>query len=167
MPGGAGKAVEAAERPPATSVDPGPPGRQRTDDGYLIREGIRLFPYLDGTGKFHYGVGHRLVEGDPAPLNAEGVLGQLKRDFDVAERDAGWFAGESWAFLGPVRQAVVLEMALVLGRGRLGGFVKMRDAVERRNWDDAADELIRSRWAGKEPARVEYLSNRMRAGTTR
>ena len=46
-----------------------------------------------------------------------------------------------------MRHAVLLDMMFNMGPGRLRGFVKMRRALRRRDFDVAAVEMLDSKWS--------------------
>jgi len=59
------------------------------------------------------------------------------------------------------RQVVLAGMAYQLGRQGLENFVKMRRAVERLNFDEAAKEMLASKWNEQDPRRSTALAIRM------
>ena len=54
-------------------------------------------------------------------------------------------------------------MMFNMGRPRLYKFVGMRKAIEEKDWNRAADEMIDSRWYKQVTNRAERLVQRMRA----
>ena len=139
--------------------------RRRLDDGFLVREGIRLHAYEDSQGRRHVGVGHRMLKGDPVALTREGVIDQLQIDFDMAEQDALHFCGDAvWRTMDDVRRGVILEMAFAMPRAKMSRFTRMRAALVESDWRIAADELLDSKWGRDDPKRVGYLAIRLRSG---
>jgi lysozyme len=63
--------------------------------------------------------------------------------------------------LSEVRQAVVVDMVFNLGLRSFLTFEKLRNAIEHREWQRAAEEMIRSKWAGQVGPRAKRLANMM------
>ena len=53
-------------------------------------------------------------------------------------------------------------MAFNLGGPRLAGFTRLRDAVRRGDWDDAAAEALDSRWAVQTGRRATDIAAMLR-----
>ena len=63
------------------------------------------------------------------------------------------------------RQRVLTEMAYQLGAGGFRSFRRMHAALQTGRYDDAADEMLDSKWAQSDsPERAHTLSERMRKG---
>lgn len=67
--------------------------------------------------------------------------------------------------LSDVRQEVLVNMAFNLGYSRLAGFKMMLAAVNSSSWDDAASQMLNSKWADQVGARATRLAFAMRTGT--
>ena len=122
-------------------------------------EGLRLSPYLDSVGVWTCAYGHNLTA-RPISLAVAEML--LKDDVDAVLGSLAalpWFAG-----LSDVRQRVIANMAFNLGVGGLHSFHDMIAALERQDFDRAADELLASRWANQVGARAPRLARMMRTG---
>jgi len=63
-----------------------------------------------------------------------------------------------------VRRAVLISMAYQLGMAGLKGFKKMLNAVERQDWEDAANQALMSRWYKQTPARAERHADMLETG---
>ena len=59
-------------------------------------------------------------------------------------------------------QQIIANMMFNLGYPRLSKFRGMKAGVDARNWQDAADEMVDSRWYRQVGARAERLVARMR-----
>lgn len=66
--------------------------------------------------------------------------------------------------LNDVRQAVVLSMAYQMGVTGVLAFVKMLDAIDRRAYGEAAEEMLDSVWARQTPKRAQRHAWMMREG---
>lgn len=140
----------------------------------LIRsaEGLRLTVYDDATGsrlrpgavlggKPTIGYGRNLCDRGISAAEAELLL---QADLDQAERDASEWLGPAWRELAPLRQAVLMDMALNLGRGGLAGFKKLRAAIACGDWAGAAREMLDSAWARQVGARARRNARIMATG---
>jgi len=120
-------------------------------------EGLRLTVYDDSVGVPTIGHGRNLQ--DPGISEAEADL-LFENDLAGAiARASKLFVG--FAELSDVRQEVLVNMAFNLG-GRLARFTNTREAVELKDFDRAADEILDSKAARQLPSRYERLSEAMR-----
>jgi lysozyme len=123
-------------------------------------EGWKLKPYRDTTGKLTIGCGRNL---DDVGLSDDEV--QLLLDHDITRVWQECVANiEGFGALDDVRQHVLLDMCFNLGLSRLLHFVKLLAAVARRDFDDAAREMLDSRWATQVGDRAQTLAQMMRTG---
>ncbi len=123
-------------------------------------EGLRLKPYTDTVGKITVGYGRNLEDKGISKREAAFLL---HNDLDDAEREClhafTWFSELN----GP-RQTVLIEMCLNLGLTRLLGFGQTLKAISERRFDDAADQMLRSKWAAQVKGRADTLAAIMRTG---
>jgi len=132
-------------------------------------EGLRTKPYLCPAGKRTIGYGHNLEaasllhhiavffenNGCIMPHMAED---QLDHDIDVAEAVARrLFVG--FDELSEARRNVLTDMAFNMGEGTLSRFAKLRHNVAIKNYEQAAKEMLDSRWAKQVPNRAQQLIN--------
>lgn len=138
--------------------------------------------YLDPLGILTGGVGHAfghvpVPEIARAALRAPGVMDKelsddevnlwLEQDIAAAERDVKHLAmlrNVDFDMLSDERQAVLMNMTFNLGSTRLGGFVQMWAALAARQYDEAARQMLDSKWAAQVGARAQRLADRMRRG---
>jgi lysozyme len=64
----------------------------------------------------------------------------------------------------PERFDVVVEMCFQLGMNGVAKFTNTLKAIHERRWDDAAREMLDSRWAKQTPSRAHELAEVMRTG---
>ena len=121
-----------------------------------------LFPYQDTVGKWTIGVGRNLSDKGISPDEA---LMLLNRDIADALDDVRHCVA-CYDQLSRPRQLVLLSMAFNLGRDRLDNFVKFLGAVERGNWEQAASEMLDSKWAVQVGTRATTLAHMMRTNTS-
>lgn len=129
--------------------------------GELIRdEGLKLNAYKDSVGLWTIGVGHLLgVNQRMLNISMDEAMALLDRDIETATivvakllEGQGWPSGFSDA-----RQRALINMAFNLGPTRLAGFKKFLDCVKRHQWDQAAIEMMDSKWATQVGARATRL----------
>lgn len=120
-------------------------------------EGFRRFPYKDTVGKLTIGYGRNI------------------EDVGISEREAGWLLREDihrarealfmslpWAKeLTHDRCNVLINMAFNMGIGGLLTFKKMLRAVRFAEWEQAATEMLDSKWARQVGERAVELANQM------
>lgn len=123
-------------------------------------EGMRLRPYRDTVGKLTIGYGRNL---DDRGITAEEAEMMLQHDLATAERECAisfdWFAA-----LDDARQSVLVNMAFNLGLSRLRGFGVMLACVREGDYAQAAEEMLRSKWAKQVGGRADRLAAQMRYG---
>ncbi|MGH2368514.1 MAG: glycoside hydrolase family protein [Chloroflexota bacterium] len=122
-------------------------------------EGFRLKPYRDTVGKLTIGVGRNL---DDKGLTADEVWMLLEHDIDDVQQALGRF--EWFLRLDAARQGVCLNMAFNLGVAGFLEFRRMQAALEAQDWEQAAAEMLDSRWASQVGARATRLAQQMRTG---
>jgi lysozyme len=127
----------------------------------LIRhEGLRLKPYRDSKSKLTIGVGRNL---DDVGITRAEALMLLENDIATVQRDVKrafpWFPG-----LDPVRKDVVLDMVFNLGLPRFRRFEKTIASIRAGDWENAAREMLKSRWANQVGKRATELAAMMERG---
>lgn len=125
-----------------------------------LDEGRRARIYVDTVGKVSGGVGRNLTDNG---FSDDEIDLMLSNDIVKATSTARSLV-PGFDQLGDVRQEVLVNMALNMGYQRLAGFKMMLAAVSASNWDEAAREMLNSKWAGQVGARATRLANAMRTG---
>ena len=125
-------------------------------------EGYRDTVYYDSVGVPTVGYGHALLEGSRVPAVVADIL--FEQDFNDAVKDYTILANRWGLELNPVRRGVMLDMLFNLGVSRLVKFQKFLTALQVKNYDKAADEMLDSKWATQVGKRAEKLSEMMRRG---
>jgi len=114
---------------------------------------------LPSGGKVTGGVGWNFTDRGLPPAVIDMLL-------ELAINDAVANAGalSYWARLNDARQLVVADLVYNLGIQRFRRFVKFNAAMEAWNYQEAADELVRSQWYGQVGRRAVKLVDTMRTG---
>ena len=127
-------------------------------EALLIRhEGCRDSPYIDSLGIQTIGIGHNLHK----PLSHGAIMRIFQDDLADATNDC-LHAFPFFADLTEARQAVLINMCFNLGLRGLQKFTKFLAAVERGDYDTAADEMLNSLWCKQVKSRAFDLAALMR-----
>ncbi len=124
-------------------------------------EGKRLKPYNDSVyKKLTIGYGHNLDANGIPEWVADALLQTsiYKYAFDTT-RVVPSFHG-----LTDARQEVLVEMVFNLGAAGLAGFKKTLGYIAECNWDEAAREMLDSKWATQVGRRANSLSRKFSRG---
>lgn len=132
-----------------------------------IHEGFRNSVYADSLGKKTIGYGHLLTPQDDfeegVEYDKELLEEVFNQDFDNAKQQMESFCKEYKLNIPDAIQGILLEMIFQLGIGTLHKFKKFIQALQENNYNNAADEMIDSRWHQQTPERCKALSNRVRS----
>lgn len=133
--------------------------RQLLKEQLERHEGLRLKPYRDTVGKLTIGYGRNLDDVGIAPEEAELML---DNDIDAALKELRTI--DVFNELDEVRQAVITNMCFNLGFYGLMSFSKMWKAIQRKDYREAAVQMLNSLWARQVGSRSDELAKLMRDG---
>ena len=129
-------------------------------DQLIKHEGLRLKPYYCTANKLTIGIGRNL---DDVGISEDEALILLENDIIKVQKQAEQF---QWFLqLNEERQSVILNMMFNLG---LGGFLKFKETIrylELGQYEQAAIEMLESKWASQVGNRAKELSKIMFSGT--
>jgi lysozyme len=126
-------------------------------------EGVIPHAYQDSEGFWTIGCGRLIDKRLGGGLSDDEINYLLNNDLFRAEKTArALFAG--FDRLSDARKAVLVNMAFNLGQTRLAGFHRLREAVKEQDWEQAAKEMLDSRWSQQVGQRAVRLANQMRQG---
>jgi len=120
-----------------------------------VDEGFREKPYIDTLGNLTFGYGFTWL----SQHEAETVL-RMRVAYIITQ--LGKISG--FQQLSPNRQRVLINMAFNLGLNGLMMFRRMWQAIFRHDYDEAAKEMLDSKWAYQVGTRAERLAEIMRTG---
>jgi lysozyme len=128
-----------------------------------IDEGCRLTAYQDTVGVWTIGYGRTggVKKGDK--ITQEKAEELLLEDTLAAARDASTLP-VGFDGLNAVRQAVLTNMTFNLGLTRILNFKRFLAAVQIRDFNKAALEMLDSKWAGQVGQRAIRLAKQMKKG---
>ena len=125
----------------------------------LIRdEGLKLKPYRDTVAKLTIGVGRNLDDVGISEAEAAFLLeSDIARTSKALDAALPW-----WTTLSEERQRVLLNMAFNMGIQGLLGFKNTLAAIQAGKFEDAANGMLASKWAGQVGNRAQRLAQMMR-----
>lgn len=122
-------------------------------------EGLRLLPYECTAGKLTIAYGRNLEDKGLTLEEAEYLL-----DNDVGECITDCASFGYWNDLSDRRQAALVDMRYCLGPGGFRQFKKMHAALYSLNFEEAAVQLLDSRFAVQTGRRADNLARMLREG---
>lgn len=132
---------------------------QATIEQIKRHEGLKLHPYKCTAGKTTIGYGRNLDDKGITASEAEEMLLT-----DMCEVEERLFTEGLLSGLNDARKAVLINMGYQLGLSGLFKFKKMIAAVDRKEYELAAKEMLASLWAKQTPRRAKELSEQMLTG---
>lgn len=127
----------------------------------LIRdEGLRLKPYRDSVGKLTIGIGRNLDDVGITQDEAGYLLhSDLERVGKQIHENLPWASQ-----LSPERASVLGNMCFNMGIAGLLQFKKFLTALRLGDYDQAATEMLDSKWAKQVGTRATRLAEQIRTG---
>ena len=133
-----------------------------------IDEGVKYEIYLDHLDLPTFGIGHLVLPSDPecgakigTPVPEDRVNECFASDTDSVLKDCKLLF-PSFEVLPEEVQLIIANMMFNMGRPRMSGFKKFIAAIEISNWQEAANQMIDSRWYNQVTNRAQRLVDRMR-----
>ena len=134
-----------------------------------IDEGVKYEIYLDHLGYPTFGIGHLVRSTDPesgcevgTSVTEHRVNEAFDEDIKTVLEDCERLYPFSFFDLPEEVQLIIANMMFNMGYSRLSKFVGMHRAVEAKDWNTAADEMVDSRWYSQVPNRAKRLVERMK-----
>lgn len=127
---------------------------------FIRHEGLRFKPYRCTSGKLTIGVGRNL---DDVGITKEEAMYLLRNDISRCMTECRLkiiFFDQ----LNEVRQDVLLNMCFQMGISGLLKFKNFLSFLEKQDFDSAAEEMLKSKWAGQTPNRAKELSEVIKKG---
>ena len=127
-------------------------------------EGTRATAYKDSMGWLTIGVGRLIDSRKPGAGLRPDEIDYLLRN-DIADRVAALQRALPWfEKLDQARQGVLINMAFQLGTDGLLAFRQTLALVRDGKYAEAAEQMLKSKWAEQTPARAKRLSEQMKTG---
>ena len=126
-------------------------------DQLILHEGLELKSYTCSAGYVTLGVGRNVEElgitEDEARYLLDNDILRVTKELDNA---MPW-----WRNMSEVRQRVVVDMVFNLGVSRFLNFKNAINAMQEEDWDEAAAQMLDSRWADQVGQRANRLAKAM------
>ena len=134
-----------------------------------LDEGVKYEIYNDHLGYATFGIGHLVRDSDPehgqeigTPVTEDRVISAFDEDVQVVLSDCERLYND-FNVLPEECQLIIANMMFNMGRPRLSKFKGMKRGVDAKDWNQAADEMVDSRWYKQVTNRADRLVERMRA----
>ena len=131
-------------------------------------EGVKYEVYLDHLGYPTLGIGHLITDDDPECGASVGTKVDSDRVQEAFEADVETVLSDcerlyvQFEHLPEEVKLIVANMMFNMGYTRLSKFKGMKRGVDARDWNQAADEMIDSKWYNQVTRRADRLVVRMR-----
>jgi lysozyme len=115
------------------------------EESLIEHEGASSYAYTDTRGYITIGVGKNVDPRSHVGLTTEEMVYLMRNDIAECKKELmghPWYDG-----LDFVRKDIIVELCYNMGLPTLNKFYKMKAALERRDYKDAAKELLDSLWA--------------------
>jgi|TARA_A100000172_G_scaffold9273_1_gene5047 lysozyme len=128
-------------------------------------EGYVGHTYTDTLGFLTGGYGHKIIAGEEIPTDMEGWEKLFQKDLRLAKEGAKRLITKNKVKDLPcIPEEIIIEMVYQMGETGVSKFKKMFKALkeEPKNYREAADQMMDSRWAKQTYSRARNLSDKMR-----
>ena len=138
-----------------------------------IDEGVKYDIYLDHLGLPTFGIGHLVTKTDPESGQAVGTSISKERVAECFDMDVQSVINDcsklykDFEDLPEEVQQIIANMMFNMGYTRLSKFKGMKRGVDSKDWNQAADEMVDSRWYRQVTNRANRLVERMRVVGTK
>lgn len=126
----------------------------------IKHEDLKQYPYVCPAGKITIGVGYNLTDrGLPLSWISKQLDDDIDYFFDQLSKNFAWFDR-----LNEARKIALIDMCFNLGFKNFCEFKRMIYALQTKNFDKAAQEMLSSEWAKQVGKRAQELSEIVKTG---
>ena len=123
-------------------------------------EGVKLKPYKCSAGKLTIGVGKNIEDNGITLEEAEYLLQN-----DIAEAKSQLLNSFPWmSTLNDARISAMINFTFNVGIGTVKKFKNALEHLKNREFDEAATEMLNSRWSEQVGARSKEIADQIRTG---
>ena len=127
-------------------------------------EGTKAAAYNDSLGFLTIGVGRLIDSRKPGSGLRPDEIDYLLRN-DINDRTQALTKALPWfSALDDARRGVLINMAFQLGTAGLLGFKSTLALAAAGKYAEAAEQMLKSKWAAQTPARAKRLAEQMKTG---
>ena len=130
----------------------------------IASEGVALKKYNDSLGYPTIGVGHLIKDGEQFPnkIDYGTAMAIFEGDYAKHVHEASQIPG--FKELDPVRQAAIIDMTFNMGPNKVKKFKGMFSALRKKDYDQAANSVLNSRYARQVGPRAQRIAELIRSG---
>ena len=132
--------------------------KARLKEEIIRDEGLSVELYIDSVGKATIGVGRNIEDNG---ISKEEAFMMLENDLAVTESELN-FRIPWWRDLPDDAQRALANMCFNLGWPRLSGFTKMINHLKEREFFEASEEALESKWAKQVGLRASRIAELIR-----
>lgn len=130
---------------------------EKLKDQLILHEGLELKSYTCSAGYITLGVGRNVEELGITEEEARYLLdNDILRVGKELDNVMPW-----WREMSEVRQRVVVDMVFNLGISRFLNFKNAINAMQEQDWEEAAAQMLDSKWADQVGQRSHRLAKAM------
>ena len=126
-------------------------------------EGYQRYVYLDHLGYETIAYGRCIAEGVGYGIDEEEARYLLMRDIDRVKRSCA-DAFDFWEDVSPNIRETIVMLVFQMGLAGYQKFTKHLRAIADKNFDEAAAQLLDSKFAKQTPARAKRMAKRIKRG---
>ena len=130
------------------------------EDQLIRHEGYRQFPYKCSAGKLTVAIGRNLEDRGVSEDEAKYLL---HNDITICKQELNLLF-PIIKVVNSARENVLINMCFNIGIARLAGFKKMWAAIAVGDFEEAAKQMLDSKWANQVGKRAIELSGIMKTG---
>lgn len=134
-------------------------------------EGWRNKAYKDHLGYPTIGVGHLLEKSTTNWAKYQNLVwtdqqitAQLQKDIDKAVTGAKRTYGSQFDTFSHNVQLAIVDNIFQMGEAGYNTFVNSIRLIKQKKWNEAADNMLKSKWARQTPARAKRITDMIRKG---
>lgn len=139
-----------------------------------FHEGLRLFPYYCTANKLSIGIGHN-IEARPFTEEEKKAIGDWEKGitknmaYMICRNDVNLCLNQLktldfWKSLDEERQYALIDLCFQLGWVGLKKFKKMLKAMSEKNYVEASNQLLDSKYATQTGKRAKRIANLIKTG---